>query len=425
LTNIVDYFQFYCDICAKIGFDLKRNMTERLYLNNSWIIEFRAKVTEISKTDEGFNVILNSSAFYPESGGQLHDIGTLNGKKVKRVLDNEKGDIVHIVDNWDGVIGDEVIGIIDKARRLDNMRKHTGQHILSRALIEIVDAETVSSRLGEIESTIELSKGNIESDILQKAEDLANDIILQNIPVKIDYYGREELATLPIRKIPDREGKFRIVQVGDFDYTACGGTHCERSGEVGLVKIVGQEKLRGHLRIIFLAGRQALNDYIEKHNEITKITAKLTCHFRDLGRSVEKLAEQNSLQRREISFLQGRMSSFEIRELIVSAPEVCGIKAVIARYNNQDMKILKDTAMKLAEQFSVIMALLVDDKVAIAVSPGIKLSASDLAKIIIQKIGGKGGGGQSFAQVGGIPSENSGDLIVSLSEIIAHEANLK
>ncbi len=396
-------------------------MTEKIYLKDSYILEFDSPVVSAQKREEHFEVVLKSTAFYPESGGQLHDGGILDGCRVNKVYENKDGDVVHCLDDWTKKTGEIVSGKIDRVRRLANMRKHTGQHILSMALIKIAQAETMSSRLGEIESTVEVSQEAIDSTVIQKAEDLANEIIMKDYPVAINYYEREELSRLPIRKIPERTGIIRIIQIGDFDYTACGGTHCHRTGEIGLVKIIRQEKLRGHLRLIFLTGKEALHDYAEKHQQISMLSGMLTCHFRELDKSISRLIEQNISLRREVSLLNGQILSSELRELIASSQEYCGIKIAYREYNNQDLKNLKETATKAVENDTVILVLVAEDKILVAVSKGLSPNAVELARTIMEQLGGKGGGGPIFAQVGGIP-QGAHDRIL---EIIKETISLK
>ncbi|UCD16346.1 MAG: alanyl-tRNA editing protein, partial [Candidatus Zixiibacteriota bacterium] len=194
-------------------------MTRKLYLDNAYRFSFESGVIAVHESESGFEVILDTTAFYPESGGQLFDLGTLDGAAVFNVVENDRGEVIHLVDRWDAAIGQTVRGEIDHVRRLDNMRKHTGQHILSRAFIETACADTVSAHLGQSESTIELSAEAIGPNEIEDAESLANEIVWQNLPVKIAYCEREKLKHLPVRKIPEREGHYRIIQVGEFDYT--------------------------------------------------------------------------------------------------------------------------------------------------------------------------------------------------------------
>jgi alanyl-tRNA synthetase len=244
---------------------------KRLYYNDSYLFEFESVVETVLKR-EYYEIILRESAFYPESGGQLFDTGSLNDFKVTSVYVNENDEVVHCCEKWSGVSGQKVFGRINRERRLDNMRKHTGQHILSQAFLRIASAETVGAHLGEIESTIELDSPELAESNLKAIEFLANDIIMRNLPVVISYHDFNELGELGVRRIPERQGEYRLVGISDFELTACGGTHCAFTGEIGLLKIVAQEKIRSHSRITFLCGHHSVNDSYLKNKVINKLT---------------------------------------------------------------------------------------------------------------------------------------------------------
>lgn len=397
------------------------NMTKRLYLDDAYLFEFESSVEDVQKSDEGYQVVLQSSAFYPESGGQPCDTGLLDDKEVIKVFENDAGEVVHLVKEWKADTGTVVRGIINRDRRLDNMRTHTGQHILSRAFIEVVGADTLSSHLGEAESAIELSIGSLNEDAMQKAEELANRIVLENHPVMISYFSRSELNRLPVRKIPERHGRFRIVQIGNFDYAACGGTHCRYTGEVGLTKIIGLEKLRGHIRVSFLTGKQAMDDYRKKHDTISKLSNRLTCHFSDLNRSIDKLLEQHSALRKEVSALNKRLLPYELKRLEENSLDVCGVKIVVEKYDNKEPKDLKELATGICQSFNSVSVLSSGDKVMISVPGDVPVDASMLAGLFMQKFGGKGGGSAAFAQIGGIPLEKRDEFLNGFVEIIKTE----
>ena len=397
-------------------------MTERLYYNDSYLLDFKSSVESVRKIDRGFEIVLKESAFYPDSGGQLHDTGTLDGEKVIDVYTGEdNGEVVHVLENWKADAGATVRGLIDKARRYENMRKHTGQHILSRAFIEVAGADTVSAHLGETESTIELSRAELNDDVIYDAERLANRIVLENHPIRIDYLTRDELKNLPIRKIPELEGKFRIIRVGEFDYTACGGTHCRHSAEVGIIKVVALEKLRGHLRVTFLCGLQALEDYAAKHNAVTALSNRFTCHFNDLESVVMKLTDQNSALRKEITSLQKKLMPFEVERLKENNDEIHGVRIVIQSYDDQDPKDLKDLAMQVTRAYDSVAILASQDKLFISVSEGLPTNAKKLSSLIMEKFAGKGGGSPAFAQIGGIPMDRRDEYLRSLVKLIREE----
>jgi len=393
-------------------------LTERIYLNDSTLLEFESAVKSIHRIERGFEIILVSSAFYPDSGGQNCDSGFLDNRGVISVYDNDNGDVVHLIEIWESPSGTVVRGMIDRERRLDNMRKHTGQHILSRAFLQIAAAETVSSHLGEIESTIELSTPALDEAVLHQAEDLANRIIMENHPVKIGYFTREQLNSMPIRKIPDLEGEFRIIQIGEFDYTACGGTHCRNTGEVGLLKIIAQEKMRGHLRVVFLAGRQALDDYRAKSDVIGRLSRKLTCHYNDLPAAADNLLAREAAYRKEISELNSRLLPLEVSRLEESAIQIGVTRVVVETYDRKDQRYLKELANAVTQNSGQLCLFMADDKLILAASKEGQFDASELARLFIEKLGGKGGGNAMFAQIGGIPSDRRRELLDSFVNII-------
>ncbi|PKK83540.1 MAG: hypothetical protein CVT49_07870 [candidate division Zixibacteria bacterium HGW-Zixibacteria-1] len=396
-------------------------MSERLYYDDAYLLEFESAVAGARHSERGHEILLKKSAFYPDSGGQLHDTGILDGESVLDVFEDEHGEVVHLVENWKAGVGDKVAGVIDRERRLENMRKHTGQHILSRAFIEAAGAETVSAHLGEVESTIELSAAAIDDETMNKVERLANQIILENHPVRIAYYNRDELKNMPIRKIPELEGKYRIIQVGEFDYTACGGTHCRFSAEVGLVKIIGTAKLRGHTRVTFLVGLQALDDYSAKHAIISDLAGRFTCHFTGIDAAVVKLSEQNAELRRDIAALNKKLIPIEVERLKEKGDEVRGIRIVIQSYDDQDPKDLKDLAMQVTKAYDSVAILSSNDKLLISVSEGLPTNAAKVAKLFMDKYPGKGGGSPAFAQIGNIPLERREEFLRSLVNIIKEE----
>nr|MBN2278003.1 hypothetical protein [candidate division Zixibacteria bacterium] len=396
-------------------------MTEKLYLNDGEMLDFTARVISADQVDGGWEIILDRTAFYPQSGGQLFDTGLLDNKTVINVLKRDD-EVVHVVADWETDIGTLVEGKIDRERRLDNRRKHTGQHILSQSFIRTAGAKTVSAHLGEIESTIELSVAEIDENQLEAAEDLANRIVMENHPIEIGYYDREELGNMPIRKIPELGGgEYRIIGIGDFDYTACGGTHCRRTGEIGSIKIIGQEKIRGHVRIIFLTGRQAVTDYREKHKVLTSLVGRLTCHFTDLDGSVGKILEQNVSLRRDLTDLNRQMMSFRAESLIKNAVPIAGGYLVVDRFDGIDIKNLRELAQVLVQKGQVAVVLLADDKVLMAASEDSGFDASHMARIFMENFGGRGGGNRAFAQVGGIPLDKRSEISDNLINILKQE----
>ena len=396
-------------------------MTEKLYLDNSYLFEFNSEVKSVTESDSGVEVLLNQTSFYPDAGGQPCDIGEINNIPVKHVYENDDNEIVHTLESAEFSPGDQVHGIIDSKRRLDNMRAHTGQHILSQVFIRIAGAETISAHMGLDESTVDLAVKSVNFGEIQQAEELANKIVMENIAVQIGYHNRDELEALSVRRIPDRDGKFRVVKIGDFEITACGGTHCANTGEVGIVKILRTEKIRGNTRIIFLTGFRALKDYDRKHSVVSELSGKLTCHFEDIPDSITKLGGYNNALKKEIVSLSSRLFEYEIDGIIHASHKCNGIRIISKSYPDNDLKIIRERTLKLADRVNSAVMFMTGGKLCIAVSEKTGLDAGELAKILMGKIGGKGGGNKIFAQIGGIDIAKTEDILNTFVEIVKNE----
>ena len=231
-------------------------MTERLYYKDPALLSFEGTIIEARQFNGKHLTVLDKTAFYPTSGGQPHDKGLLNSVAIFDVTESD-GNIQHISDSAVGTIGDRVKGEVDSGRRKHFRQLHTAQHILSSVFIELYDFQTVSVHLGEDYGAIELKQPSLEDDQLLKTEQLSNEYILQSLPVEIIFANEQEAQKLPLRKKPSRQGTIRIIKIGEIDYSACGGTHCHNSSEVGLIKIISVEKQRNNILINFLAGTGA------------------------------------------------------------------------------------------------------------------------------------------------------------------------
>ncbi|MCP4705740.1 MAG: hypothetical protein GY865_14165 [candidate division Zixibacteria bacterium] len=400
-------------------------MTERLYQNNSYLFEFDAIVESVVKKKSYYEIILDKSLFYPESGGQNFDTGTLDNNKVIGVYSDDNDKIVHWCENWDATVGDKIVGVVDKDCRIANMRKHTGQHILSQAFLRLSSADTVGAHLGDTESTIELATLKLTEDDLKSVENKSNEIILQNLPVIISYNEYDKLADLGVRRIPDRQGVFRLVGIGDFELTACGGTHCAFTGEIGLLKIIGVEKIRKHTRITFLCGSEAVKDYYQKHLIVEELSNHFTCHINNIESSIKKLADYNDDLKKEISRLRKELLPYQLQNLKNNATETAGIKIISKVYSDYDFKNLKDLALSITKEFKSIVLFSIEDKLIISVSDGIEHNASLLTKSFIKQFGGKGGGNPAIAQIGGIPVNNMETALLEFVELIKKNIDRK
>lgn len=240
-------------------------VTEKLFYKDPYKQDFDGVVTGI-ETDEkkGVRILLDRTCFYPEGGGQPSDSGDLNGVPVLDVR-KEGDEVVHLVSDTSAfAIGGMVHGVVDWERRYDFMQQHTGQHLISAAFFNTREINTVSVHLGEEISTVELDVEKIEDEILVEVERAANLAICMNRSISTEWVTDDELDTATLRRAPKVSGDIRVVSVEDLDRVACGGVHVGRTGEVGLVKLVGTELMRGHLRTIWKIGTRAYDDYQKK-----------------------------------------------------------------------------------------------------------------------------------------------------------------
>src|SRR5690606_41152042 len=196
--------------------------------------------------DGGFAVVLDRTAFYPTSGGQPFDTGRLGAAKVTEVVDGDDGAVVHFT-SAALEPGSNVSGEVDWPRRFEHMQQHTGQHVLSAAFDRLFEVRTESFHLGADSCTIDLAREVTAAEVAA-AVDEANRVVWENRPVTVRFVTAEEAAALPLRKEPARDGRLRIIDVEGFDLSACGGTHVDRTGAIGIVAAQAVEKVRGRSR---------------------------------------------------------------------------------------------------------------------------------------------------------------------------------
>jgi alanyl-tRNA synthetase len=263
-------------------------------------------------------VVLDGTYFYPTSGGQPHDTGTLSGSRVTDVAVREPdGAVLHVVDRLPAA--DRVEGRIDWGRRVDHMQQHTGQHILSQAFIREIDAPTIGFHLGDEYVSIDLDGAPPTAEATQRAFDLANHTVASDVAVRAWFPTPEELATMALRKTPVVDGALRIVAIGDFDRSACGGTHVARTGEIGLIHHLRTERLKRGARVSFLAAGRARRDYAAKHAIVARLSAQLTCAVEELPEAVTRMQDDLQSTRREIGRYQDAALDREAEELLAAA----------------------------------------------------------------------------------------------------------
>ena len=386
-------------------------MTERLYYSDSYTHTFNARIVERLTHNNQPALLLDKTFFYPTSGGQPNDRGTINQAQVIDVIARESDHaILHILDR-ETDSGDAACAI-EWSRRFDFMQQHTGQHILSQAFIRIAHAETIGFHLGE-SLTIDLAVEKLSPDAIDQTEDLANQIVTDNAPIRSWFPSDEELQTLPLRKAPEIDGRLRIVAIGDFDFTACGGTHVAHTGEVGLIKIIKVERAKQGMRVEFMCGARALRDYRRKNGIMNQLAADFTCGVFEIDQSVAKLRSENQTRAKELKELRLRWLEDEAQKIIAAFPDTWGNRIVKRAWANREMDELRKLAMRLTAEPKVIVLLGssgakanlvfarsndVDQDMKALLLPALKVIGSE-----------KGGGDARLAQGGGVPA--SAELI--------------
>ena len=377
-------------------------MTERLYYKDPALLSFEGTIIEARQFNGKHLTVLDKTAFYPTSGGQPHDNGLLNSVAIFDVTESD-GNIQHISDSAVGTIGDRVKGEVDSGRRKYFRQLHTAQHILSSVFIELYDFQTVSVHLGEDYGAIELKQPSLEDDQLLKAEQLSNEYILQSLPVEIIFAEEQEAQKLPLRKKPSRQGTIRIIKIGEIDYSACGGTHCSNSSEIGLIKIINVEKQRNNILINFLAGTGAKKDYDKRFEVTDRLSKQLTCAVDELKLRYDKIIEENKQYRQQLVQLQKELLPIKIKEAAAASENSNGINYVCMEENSMDSKLAANFATSLADNIGGIALIQLEERIIIGVcdSDTINIDAKEIARRFSSELNLKGGGGKTMAQLGG------------------------
>ncbi|HEY3217141.1 MAG TPA: alanyl-tRNA editing protein [Candidatus Eisenbacteria bacterium] len=298
--------------------------SQRLYYDDSYTTHFAARVVEAGRHRGRAAAELATTYFYPESGGQEADHGTLGLTPVVDVQADDDGRVWHVLEAplEPGV---ELEAEVDWARRFDHMQQHTGQHVLSAALERVLEAPTISSHLGHEHATIEAALADVDWRTVARIEDAANRVVWDDRPVERHWVSEAEIGRFALRKAPPEqrhgsEGRIRIVEIPEWDVSACGGTHTRRTGEVGVIKIVRWEKVRGNLRFEFLCGGRALRDHAWRTEALVEGARRRTLKDRDLILHLERAASERDELRKRLEQITDRLITAEARERVGDPP---------------------------------------------------------------------------------------------------------
>lgn len=378
--------------------------THRLYYTDSLLLEFDATVVAARAHEGRTAVRLDATAFYPTSGGQPFDVGTLGGARVLDVLDGEDDEIEHVVDQ-PLEIGRRVHGEIDWPRRFDHMQQHTGQHLLSAAFDRRSGVRTTSFHLGTETATIDLAREMTPTEIAG-AERAANEVVWSDRELRVRFATEDEARALPLRKEPTRPGRLRLVEVPDFDLSACGGTHVPRTGMVGVIAVTGWERFKGASRLTFVCGGRALATLGQFRDVLAEAGRRVSGPIAELPAAIERLhAEAKTAARIERRLLD-ELAGYRAAEFRAAAETVRGGRGVLRTAPGADASALRALAAAIVAEPGFLAVLVGDGQpapVIAARSADVVFDAAAWLGQAVARFGGRGGGRSELAQ-GGLPA---------------------
>lgn len=371
--------------------------TPRLYFDDAYQRAFEATIVSVTTWRDQPAIVLDRTAFYPEAGGQLGDRGALGGvgASIRDTQVDDDGVVYHILDpaldaaaSADLAVGAVVRGEIEWARRRQHMAQHTAQHLLSGALLERAQAATASARLGESTLTIDVQRDRIPEAEIAAAEALANSLIDDNLAIRAWFPDAGELASLKLRRDPKVDADIRVVSIGDFDFSPCGGTHCRSTAELGAVHVIGTERYKGMTRVTFTASRRGREELFSHDHVLRKLATSFSCQPTEVPAAIEKMRHAAEAASAEITALRGRLAS----TVAASFP---GEGRVIATVPNEP-ELVRAVAAKLTGAGRDALLYAPDDAggamVVISRAPGSTLDCGALWKQVVAKSAGRGGG---------------------------------
>ena len=381
-------------------------MTSRLYYTDAYATAFDGRITDVSA--DGQRVYLDQTAFYPTSGGQPYDVGSLGDSQVADVVDEDER-VAHVLTAplSGHAIGDTVRGTIDWARRFDHMQQHTGQHLLSAVFADLFGYETVSVHFGAERSSLDLDVGAIDAAQLGDAERRANEIVWQNRPVSVGFEDASTAAGL--RKLPPRAGTLRIVTIAELDRSACGGTHVRATGEIGAITLRGMERIRKQTRVEFLCGvrvvRQARADFEALSAIALSVKASLTEAPALVAAQSAELRDTAAARKR----LEGELAVHQARALYdMTAATSGGVRVAVLRRDGGSLEEIRPFAQAFAAlpKTVFVAAVLSPPTVLVAAADDSGVDAGKLLKPALATAGGRGGGSPRLAQ-GTVPNADA------------------
>lgn len=373
-------------------------MTERLYYRDSYLQRFTAQVSEL--TEDGRTVYLDRTAFYPTSGGQPFDVGTINGVAVVEVADEDDRIAHKLAEPLDAGV---VECAIDWTRRFDHMQQHTGQHLLSAVFEEVFGLKTISFHLGSESATIDLEGRPVDAAVAQQAERRANELVFENRPVTVTF--EDAAVAQGLRKPSDRGGMLRIISIEATDRSACGGTHLRSTGEIGAILVRKLEKIRNQTRVEFLCGARAVRRARADFEALLKAAQLFSSPLDGVPALVAEVLESSRAGEKARRKVELDLAAYKGRELYQNtAPGSDGIRRVSQRTPTGNLEDLRALAQSFTSQPKAVFvaALEAPPSALLAVSEDAGIDAGKVVKAALAEAGGRGGGTARIAQ-GSVP----------------------
>ncbi len=413
--------------------------SDRLYYSDSFVKSFTASVTDAREFAQGaggsvLQLSLDQTAFYPTSGGQPYDIGTILTTSaagtaleipVEQVEEDDNGTVWHYLQQ-SLPVGARVEGHIDWTRRFDHMQQHTGQHLLSAVFQRELHAPTVSFHLGEISSTIDLASSSVAHHSLERIERIANELIGEDRPVTISYATRAEAETMlasgELRKLPEREGTIRVIDIADLDRNACGGTHVRATGQIGGLLIRSIEKVTRGVRIEFVCGLRAVRAARADATILTDTAGLLSTGAPELPGLVRQMLADSKAGSKERQKLREELATYQASGIVTQVPIENGQRLIVRTWKDRDRDFVKLLASRAAGAAPSTVAFFCAEeadpvRVYLARSPDLKFNCGAILKEALAGIGLRGGGSPDLAQ-GEVPASQQSKLRESVLEAV-------
>ena len=381
-------------------------MTKKLFYEDAYQTSFASKVVkkEIDKNGQNY-IVLEQTAFYPTGGGQPHDTGVINGKRVINVEEIEE-ELRHYLE--DPLTELEAIeGEIDWDRRFDHMQQHAGQHLLTAVFEDQLGYKTLSFHLGKELSTIDLDTQTLSNEEIQKAEELTNQLILENRPIETKWINnQEELASYALRKDLSVSENIRLVIIPEIDYNGCGGTHPKSTGEIGALKILHIEKQKKLIRVHFVCGNRVLMQLDQKHEIIQKLSSQLSAPQEQLNEATDRLLQTTKNLEGKIEELETKLVKLEAQELLSKAEPVKEHLLIKEIFQNRPIHDLQNLVKGIVTNKTNLIVIFISEQqeklqIVCGRTDELDINLNMMLKAVLPSIHGKGGGRPSFVQGGG------------------------